>query len=698
MNKKLLSIITTLCLFVVYLSFSSSSTGITGQSTSGCSCHGAASANTIVSITGFPANYVNGQAYPITLTITNSLQSEAGFDLSVTGGTLSNAPVGTALFGTTELRHTTPKALVGGTTSWSFTWTAPATGSTSRTMSVAGNAANNDGGTGGDAYNLFSLVAAGPAANVIATAVSSNVTCFGASNGIIGAFGSGGSSPYTFSLNGGTYQSGAAFNNLAPGVYTLTAKDANNNTGTIVKTITQPTLFTASTTSVNILCFGSTGTVTAIPNGGTSPYVYSWAPITSSLASITNANAGTYTCTITDANGCTATSTAFVSQPSSGITATSATTMVTCNGGNNGSATITGTGGNGALLYAWSGGLGSNATASNLVAGIYTCTITDANSCTKTITVTIGQPTNPISCSALLIANVSCNGLTDGSAECFSAGTNFPYSFLWSPGGFTNTNISGLASATYTCVVTDGNGCTNSSTVAVTQPAVLSATIASNNKVNCKGDNDGYIALTATGGTQNYTYSWLPNTSTSNAITNLAPNNYVCTITDANGCTTSISKTIAPSTDTANATFTKTSNTLFAAQPNASYQWLTCNPFAIINNATQQNFTITKGDSYALVVTSGTCKDTSACQIITPLSIAANVISQNKLYINDLQNYIFENNTNDNQNYKIVNAQGALIQQGKFGMGKNGISTIGFANGIYIVIANNDKFKLVVSK
>jgi hypothetical protein len=180
---------------VAYLTLTSSSGGQMGVSTTGCggsSCHGgSANSATAIALTGIPAGgYTPGTAYNVTLSVTNMSFGKAGFDLSVSGGTLSNAPSGTMLMGT-ELHHTTPGNALSGVTSWSFTWTAPASGTVN--FNISANAVNNDGQTSGDVWNKvtlpFSPATAAAAPTITApsavsiTSSSASITCTVNANG-----------------------------------------------------------------------------------------------------------------------------------------------------------------------------------------------------------------------------------------------------------------------------------------------------------------------------------------------------------------------------------------------------------------------------------------------------------------------------------------------------------------------------------
>ncbi|MFM2134954.1 MAG: hypothetical protein RL021_354, partial [Bacteroidota bacterium] len=208
------------------------------------------------------------------------------------------------------------------------------------------------------------------ASTLTASASSGSIACFGGSTTVT-VTASGGTTPYT-----GT----GSFTRTA-GTYTFTVTDANGCTATTSVTVTEPTQVTASASAGSIACFGGSTTVTVSASGGTTPYA--------GTGSFTR-TAGTYNFTVTDANGCTATTSVTVIQPSQ-ITLAFTKTDVTTYGGNNGSATVTASGGTPGYSYLWSNGA-TTATTTGLIAGTYTVTVTDANGCTRTGSVTINQP------------------------------------------------------------------------------------------------------------------------------------------------------------------------------------------------------------------------------------------------------------------------------------------------------------------
>ena len=277
--------------------------------------------------------------------------------------------------------------------------------------------------------------------------------------------------------------------------------------------------------------------------GGTPAYTYSWAPSGGTAATATGLTAGTYTVTVTDANGCEAMQSFTITQPTQLVASASAQTNIACNGGSNGSATVSATGGAPAYTYSWAPSGGTGATASGLAAGTYSVTVTDANSCTTTQSFTLTEP-------AILVAsagsqtNVSCNNGSNGSATVNATGGTGTYTYSWSPSGGTAATASGLAAGTYIVTVTDANSCTTTQSFTLTEPASLVANPVAHTNVSCFGGTNGSATVSATGGTGTYTYAWAPSGGTAATASGLAAGTYTVTVTDANSCTTTQSFTL----------------------------------------------------------------------------------------------------------------------------------------------------------
>ena len=300
-----------------------------------------------------------------------------------------------------------------------------------------------------------------------------------------------------------------------------------------------PTITVSTTAQTNVACFGnSTGSATVSATGGQTPYTYTWNPGTLSGPIQSNLAAGTYTVSVTDANACPGSTTVTITQPASALSATASATNTNC-GASTGTATVTPTGGTTSYSYAWSPSGGTGATATNLAAGSYTVTVTDGNGCQTTASATVNANGGP-SISLVSSQNVSCNGANDGAAVVSGSGGSGTLNYSWSPGGLTGTSQTGLAPGTYTVTVQDAGGCSNSTTVTITQPSAITLTSSNIIGSNC-GSNSGSASVSASGGTGGYTYSWSPTGGTNTSASSLASGVYTVTVEDNSNCSASIS-------------------------------------------------------------------------------------------------------------------------------------------------------------
>jgi gliding motility-associated-like protein len=324
----------------------------------------------------------------------------------------------------------------------------------------------------------------------------------------------------------------ATASSLAAGTYTCTITDNNGCANTQTFTITTPAALNLATSSTPSVCGSPNGSASVVVSGGTGAYTYSWSPSGGNAATETGLLGGSYVVTVTDANNCVSTATVNVVGASTPTAVVSASTNILCNGGNNGSATVT-PGGNGPYTYAWSSG-GNAATENGLTAGTYTITITDVNGCTATDTVTLTEP--PLLTSNIVSTNVLCNGAATGSATMNAAGGNPAYVYSWAPTGGNAATANALTAQSYTCTVTDANGCLTSSVVTLTEPPALTTT-ASQVDVLCSGANTGSATVNPSGGAPGYSYAWMPSGGNAPTASSLTAQSYTCTITDMNGCT-----------------------------------------------------------------------------------------------------------------------------------------------------------------
>lgn len=308
--------------------------------------------------------------------------------------------------------------------------------------------------------------------------------------------------------------------------YTVTVTDADGLEG-----VDQITVFTSqpsvNITTINIPCFGyQGGSISLIPNGSNYSYLWNTGSTTQEIA---NLNAGTYTYTVTDGNGCIIVDEAMISEPSA-VTVLENIIEVDCNGDNSGSIDLNVSGGAGGFQYAWQSGE-TTQDIYNLNAGGYTVTITDMNGCIKVQDWVINQPPtidigpNPFS--------TSCFDSEDGGVQMSINGGVGNFSYSWSNGSM-NQNLSGVGAGTYTLTVTDGNFCQKISTVQVTGPTEIFIEETVQN-ADCFGNNSGSITTQISGGVGSYDFVWSNGATTSN-LSQLSSGTYTLTITDDNFC------------------------------------------------------------------------------------------------------------------------------------------------------------------
>lgn len=467
-------------------------------------------------------------------------------------------------------------------------------------------------------------VAAGGGGLTVA-ATQTDITCFGGCNGAANVNVTGGSPPITYNWapapGGGQGSPNAT--GLCAGTYTCTMTDNTGCTATQSFTITQPTALAATSTSTPSSCGNPNGSVTVNPSGGAGGYTYLWTPGNYTTATVSSLNAGTYNVTVTDANGCTTTSSVTIAN-SSAIAATNSVTDVLCNGGTTGSATVTVTGNNGSVNYTWAPNVSSAATASNLGAGTYVVTATDATGCSVNTTVTITEPT---AMSATTSSTVSTCGNANGSVDIVASGGAGGYTYLWTPGNYTTATVGSLNAGMYNVTVTDANGCTYASSATVGSSNALNSTT-SQTDILCFGQSTGVATINVTGANGNVTYTWSPNVSATNSATNIPAGTYVVDATDATGCTSTETITITePPQLTINAGgFNVTCNAACDGQvvvlpsggtPNYSFAWNTGCTSPNCNNVCAGSYTVTVTDANG-------CAATATTSVTEPPAITIN--------------------------------------------------------------------------
>jgi gliding motility-associated-like protein len=420
----------------------------------------------------------------------------------------------------------------GGTPNYSYTWS----------NGSANNPVANNLPSGNITVTITDNVgctatASGNVSGAASLAVSITTTmdsCFNAGKGKAIATVTGGTPPFNYAWS--NFVSTDSNLNLRSGNYSLTVTDFNNCSVTANANITTNPVLTYTYTKQNINCFGqSTGNFNVNITGGVQPYNIAWTPNSLAGTNPTNLAAGIYYFTVTDAYQCRVTGGDTIFQPDSALTAITSHTDVTCNGLNDGTITVTTSGGTPPYSFLGNQLPAGTVTIPNLAPNTYAGNIIDDKGCTFAVAETVAQPT-PLSVTESHL-DVACFGAATGSITLNISGGNSPYTVDWG-GGVTSQNRSNIPAGNYNAVITDFNGCQATISVTIVEPSPL--TIAeTHTNVNCNAQNTGSIDVTTTGGVGNISYLWSNGTSTED-VSNLSAGNYCLTATDNNSCTASI--------------------------------------------------------------------------------------------------------------------------------------------------------------
>ena len=360
--------------------------------------------------------------------------------------------------------------------------------------------------------------------------------CFENNDGQAWATVGGGVGNYSYQWNTTPIQTTDTAFNLVEGTYTITATDGNGCIIIDSITIGEPNLLVVTLDSIDVTCFGAMdGSIAATVTGGTVPYTYLWNTIPSQDSTTAiNLSGGTYTVTVTDANGCTATNTIVVNEPTE-ILANFVSNQVTCFGLSDGDATVVPYGGVGNYTYQWqTTPVQTTAHAINLPGGDVSVLITDGDGCSNMQTVNIFAPVL-VFIDTMYSTPATCYETPDGSVGTSASGGTGNISYDWNDGSTGNLQFN-LLGGMYSVTITDLVGCQAIDSILVFRPDSLDINF-SPTSLLCNGDGSGAVSTTITGGTFPYAYAW--NTSPSQiipSISNLDAGFYDLTITDANNC------------------------------------------------------------------------------------------------------------------------------------------------------------------
>ncbi len=442
-----------------------------------------------------------------------------------------------------------------------------------------------------------------------------NVSCFGGSNGTVTATIS---KPGTYRViwsNGVTINSTTSLSHqitaLPAGYYDVQVIDLVNGCAAFdIIEVTQPTLLTTSTTSVDVLCYGQpTGSINLSVSGGTTTYSYNWSNGYTSQ-DISNIAVGTYYVTVTDSKGCLAYDSVVITQPAQALGQSLTLANPKCTGSADGGIDLTVWGGTTPYVYNWNNNLYYSQDLNNIGAGNYSVVITDANGCVLNSS---GILTNPplLTSSSTSVDNL-CYGDLQGSIDLTVSGGTLPYSYTWANSDYMlswpGQDVNNLPNDMYYVTVTDANGCYRIDSALISSPPELISSI-SHTDVTAFGGMNGSITLTVSGGVQSYSYLWSNGSSNPN-LNGIPSNWYYVTITDAHGCTHKDSVFIAEPLSALVVDITAQNATCFGysngsissatagGTPPYTYHWSTGDSTENISGVSAGTYTLTVYDFY----------------------------------------------------------------------------------------------------
>ncbi len=345
---------------------------------------------------------------------------------------------------------------------------------------------------------------------------------------------SGGVEKYQIAWSNGS--EGERVDNLGAGSYSVTVTDKIGCTATDEFNVSEDILPLSVSFEIqqSNKCFGQTDVALNLEvKGGKTPYRYVWNNPNLSEDKLTGLKAGRYVVTVYDVLGTAEKASLTVTDPNPLKLETKVISSANT-GEEDGSAKAIANGGTGKYSYLWDNGE-SDGTAKNLAAGVHTVTVTDENGCTATGEVEITEDILPLRLTINQTSEINCNGGKTASLEAEVTGGKKPHQWLWSEGGGTDKQLSGLAAGAYEVTVTDALGTTIAETFSVQEPSAIAVKVEADQPANT-GEADGQASVLASGGTGKYEIAW-DNGENGTQAKKLSPGVHTVTVTDENGCT-----------------------------------------------------------------------------------------------------------------------------------------------------------------
>lgn len=556
-------------------------------------CAGDSSGTLSVDVTGGTASYTltitgptgtlsgNGPftqliagTYTIGITDANGCSADTSITLTAPDNpitsalTADNQPGGTNISCQGGSDGSIDASITGGSAPYTFAWSGPG-GFSAGTEDITGLSAGNapyvlQVTDSNQCVHSAAITLTEPSSPLIGIGSTSNygsyaISCSGASDGSIDLFVSGGSPGYTIVWNGPGVEGVQTedLTGIEAGTYTATITDINGCTATVSFNLDQPEPLVVGTNTFTypggspISCAGANDAqVTANWTGGSAPYSTTWTGpdgTTFNTPSITELGPGTYCVQLVDGQGCTADTCITITEPSP-LAITSTSTPADC-GTATGTIDLSTSGGSAPYAYAWSNG-STTPDLSGLSAGSYDVTVMDANGCSAQLTTTV-TGTAAVQVEGSTTAAL-CSDALSGSVDITTTSGTAPFQYSWSNGA-TSEDLAAVGTGSYAVTVLDANGCEATATFTVSAPAsivvdtTLSLYLGGYNVSSWQGQ-DGSINTDVSGGTGPYTYAW-SNGASAPDLDGLAAGEYTLVVTDANGCSTTITVTLTQPSD-----------------------------------------------------------------------------------------------------------------------------------------------------
>ena len=514
-----------------------------------------------------------------------------------------------------------------------------------------------------------------------------NVDCFGENSGYLEIEASNGTPPFSYSLNG-TMSSTGIFEELTAGDYTAIVTDGTGCSDMLTISITQPDTLILTIAELNdVQCAGATnGSVQLATMGGSGGFSYTLGGVVNTTGFFENLSPDTYEVSVADNNGCEATIDVVIGV-GSGISAFIAVQAnVDCFGNNTGEVQIAGSDGVAPYQYRLGAQVNDTGIFSNLNAGAYTFLIFDGVGCSTTQEVIITEP-NALTADIAATTNLSCFEANDGSFQINANGGTPGYTFNTLNDSNADGNFINQAAGTYEILVTDANNCSVTEMVTITQPSPITIADPVVTNIDCFGNSNGSIEITASGGTGGFTYSIDNQTNTTGIFSDLSAGSYTVFATDASNCTMTAMVLVTEPNDlvgAVDAIFNINCGSVGTGAVDLSAVGGTGEIIFSLNGATNTDGFfegLPAGDYFAMVSDANNCQTTIAFTILESAGLGINIIELSNTTCDGDSDGMITLEANGGTGVYTYSLNGATNTTGLF---------TGLAAGVYMATASDD--------